>query len=50
MTADQHGHECRDAQDASLERLYQYLDGALTPEDIEQVLSLIHISEPTRPY
>ena len=37
MTADQHGHECRDAQDASLERLYQYLDGALTPEDIEQV-------------
>ena len=37
MTADQHGNECRDAQDASLERLYQYLDGALTPEDIEQV-------------
>ena len=37
MTADQHGHECRDAQDASLERLYQYL-------------ALIHISEPTRPY
>ena len=32
MTVDQHGHECRDAQDASLERLYQYLD-----------LSLIHI-------
>ena len=43
MTADQHGHECRDAQDASLERLYQYLDGALTPEDIEQVRA--HVAE-----
>ena len=43
MTADQHGHECRVAQDASLERLYQYLDGALTPEDIEQVRA--HVAE-----
>ena len=43
MTADQHGNECRDAQDASLERLYQYLDGALTPEDIEQVRA--HVAE-----
>lgn len=43
MTVDQHGHECRDAQDASLERLYQYLDGALTPEDIEQVRA--HVAE-----
>lgn len=43
MTADQHGRECRDAQDASLERLYQYLDGALTPEELDQVRT--HVDE-----
>lgn len=43
MTADQHGRECRDAQDATLERLYQYLDGALTPEELDQVRA--HVEE-----
>lgn len=43
MSAEKPGRECRDAEDATLERLYQYLDGALTPEDLEQVRA--HVDE-----
>ena len=48
MTADQHGRECRDAQDDTLERLYQYLDGALTPEEIDQVRAHVEDCEDCR--
>lgn len=43
MSQDDGGRECREAVERRMEQLYQYLDGALTPEDLEAVRA--HVSE-----
>lgn len=43
MTQDDGGRQCREAVERRMEQLYRYLDGALTPEDFEQVRA--HVDE-----
>jgi len=40
---DEQDRECREAVERRMEQLYQYLDGALTPEEVDEVRS--HVEE-----